>query len=108
MFFVPNDRPDVWVECDHIDSNRENNKASNLRWVDMRYNRTRLHANRLRRKNARATNHAGQIIQGVNHRTGETRTWKNGIECARDLGCSHVLVYNALGHKVRSAKGFVL
>ena len=61
-YFVPNDRPDEWTEVDHISSNRDQNQASNLRWVDLRFNRSRRHANKLRSAHHRHTSHKGMML----------------------------------------------
>ena len=37
--FVVNPRPDLFDRVDHIDHNKENNCASNLRWVDTELNK---------------------------------------------------------------------
>ena len=37
--FVVNPRPDLFDRVDHIDHDRENNCASNLRWVDAELNK---------------------------------------------------------------------
>ena len=114
-----NDRPDTWLEVDHIDSNRDNNKATNLRWVDLRYNRARPHAQKLRRVHHRHTSRKGMILLGKKYDaatdTYETRTWDSGMACSRDIGCSHVLVYLAAlrdgdpsRRSARTAKGWRL
>lgn len=58
--------------------------------------------------NGRATSHDGQVILASNGL--ETKLFKNGYEAARALGCSHVLVYNALNRagSARRAKGWTL
>ena len=36
--FVPNPRPDLFLEVDHIDRNPQNNRATNLRWLTRQLN----------------------------------------------------------------------
>lgn len=119
QYFVKNDNPDLWVEVDHIDSNRDNNKSSNLRFLDLATNRKRGHAQRLRTLNYRHTNRNGYILTGKKYDaetdTYQTKTWINGMACAKELGCSHVLVYLAAlapndpaKRSARTAKGWRL
>lgn len=44
--FLDNGNPELWVEVDHIDNDRTNNHADNLRWVSLQHNRSRLHKRR--------------------------------------------------------------
>lgn len=38
QYFVPNEDPEVNIEINHIDGNKNNNVASNLQWVTRKYN----------------------------------------------------------------------
>lgn len=53
--FIPN--PNNYEQVDHINNNRQDNRVANLRWIPRQKNNTRLHAQRLRRANAKSTNH---------------------------------------------------
>jgi len=93
---------------DHIDSNRRNNQASNLRWVTRQENNSRLHSRRLKSQNHTATNRDDQLILMRKGKRIEIAV--NGYACARMIGCSHVLVYNVLSpdHWAKTAKGWSL
>lgn len=41
LVFVANEQPEITTEIDHIDFDRSNNKANNLRWVTPSENRKR-------------------------------------------------------------------
>ena len=38
FLFVPNPKPDQYFEVHHLDNNRDNNKSSNLKWVNHQMN----------------------------------------------------------------------
>lgn len=98
--FVPN--PDGKTFVDHIDGDRRNNKANNLRWVTISENNKNVHRRTFQ-------NHTISQISGTK---GEiTKVWANMSDCARELGCSPGLISNVLspacpGYK--QAKGWIL
>ena len=95
------------MQVDHVDSNPANNKASNLRWTSRKFNNSRRHTRKMKSVNAKSVSHADEVLKAT--REGATRYFTNGREAARILGCSHVLVYNAIqGKFVNKAKGWKL
>ena len=63
----------------------------------------------MKSRNYRHTKHTDEFIRAENVATGEVRYFKNGIEAAKALGCSHVLVYNVISGKcANTAKGWTL
>lgn len=60
--------------------------------------------------NHKYTSHEGFVIKGTNKTSGEVKIWKNGMVASREIGCSHVLVYNVLNpdYPARYAKGWGL
>lgn len=96
--FVPN--PDGKTLVDHIDGDRRNNKANNLRWVTMSENNKNVH---------KRTKHTFSQISGTK---GEiTKVWANMTDCARELGCSPSYVYDVLSPSCpgyKKAKGWIL
>lgn len=93
--FIPN--PNNYEQVDHINSNRQDNRVANLRWISRQDNNKRLHARRLRRENAKYTNHQDQVLRAEREVDGKTevRIYQSGTAAARDIGCSSVLVYRA-------------
>lgn len=61
----------------------------------------------MKSKNWKKTSHKEEFIKAKNLKTGEVRIFKNGIQAAQALGCSHVLIYNAIAGKcANTAKGW--
>lgn len=52
------------LQCDHIDNNKRNNRANNLRFVSRTFNNSRPHARRLKTMNHKTEIHTDQIIEG--------------------------------------------
>ena len=99
-------------QVDHIDNDLAHNSVSNLRWMTRKQNNSRKHARQMKSEHAKYTRHNGEAIFGTNKKTGETCILGiDGYEVAAKLGCSHVLVYNALNKDipyVKTAKGWKL
>ena len=96
--FVSN--PDGKALVDHIDGDRRNNKANNLRWVTITEN------NRNKHKLTKST------ISQISGTRGEiTKVWANMSDCARELGCSPSYVFDVLSPSCpgyKKAKGWIL
>ena len=61
----------------------------------------------LKSLNYKKTNHKDEFLRAENIATGEVKFFKNGIEAAKFIGCSHVLIYNVINGKfANSAKGW--
>ena len=45
------------------------------------------------------TSHKNEFVKATNGQTNEVRFFKNGMEAAREIGCSHVIVYKALNNQ---------
>lgn len=106
MAFHPIDNPEQF-QVDHRDNNPQNNISSNLRWMDRKSNNSRRHTRIMKSKNYKNTRHPNEFLRAENIQTGEVRFFKNGIEAAKGLGCSHVLIYNVISGKfANSAKGW--
>ena len=62
--FVPNPRPDIFTQVDHVDRNEKHNNATNLRWLSRQLNQ--LNSDALGRSFNKHT------------KKWEPRLWKNG------------------------------
>ena len=92
----------------HIDSDRMNNKASNLEWTTRKQNNSTKHARQMKSKNASCVNHQNECIKAV--KGGEVQYFKNGRTAAKAIGCSFPLIYQVLNpdHFAKTAKGWHL
>ena len=107
-FLPPKPQDEQWYEVGHLDGDKLNNSADNLKWVSRKENGADEIKRERQRKNHKTTGHKGDVVMGK--KDSETKYWANGIVCAEDLGCSHPLVYNSINHKqsARRAKGWDL
>lgn len=105
--FLPND--EGLEQVHHRNSRPRDNRLENLAWTTRAENNSTAASRRRRRISARSTPRKDQIIKATRF-DGAVKYFKTGYECAQELGCSHVLVYNALNRKVsaRRAKGWSL
>lgn len=92
----------------HLDCNKHNCACSNLAWATTKENNQNEITNQRRREAHAAVKHAGEIIKA--ERDGEIRYYKTGIAAAADIGCSHVLIFNAINKRqsARRARGWNL
>lgn len=97
------------LQCDHIDNDTTNDHPDNLQWLTRKENNSKSHTRQLKSKNAKNTSHKGNVIKGID-KQGNIKYFKNGMKCAAQLNCSHVLVYNVLNpnHFAKTAKGWKL
>lgn len=96
------------MHIDHADNDSTNDNPSNLRITTRKKNNSRKHARLMKRLNHKATNHSNEIVKA--NKDGQELLFKNGMEAARELGVSHVLVYRILNKSdyAKTAKGWVL
>ena len=93
---------------DHINSNRKDNSASNLRWLTKKANNKTEHARKAKSTNASHQSHYNECIRA--EKDGEVKYFINGHLAAKELGCTHPLIYNVLNknHWAKTAKGWTL
>lgn len=106
----------AWVEgrtskkncVDHINSDRTDNNASNLRWVTKKANNKTKHARKSKSSNASHQSHYNECIRA--EKDGEVKYFINGHIAAKELGCTHPLIYNVINknHWAKTAKGWKL
>lgn len=106
----------AWVEgrtsrknfVDHINSDSFDNRASNLRWVTKKMNNRTKHSRKAKSANARHASHYNECIRA--EKDGEVRYFMNGYIAAKEIGCTHPLIYNVLNpdHWAKRAKGWEL
>ena len=96
------------LQVDHIDNCSSNDHPSNLRFTTRKFNNSRKHARTMKTINNKKTPHQGEIVRA--EKDGIEMLFKNGMDAARGLGCSHVLIYRCLNPKdyARKAKGWTL
>lgn len=104
--------PGSWekLQVDHINGDRTDNKAENLRWVTRKDNNSTELARKRKSENTRHSNRKNQIIKAVDKNTGAVSYFSNARKAALGLRCSHVLIHNVLNPKYysKSAKGHLL
>lgn len=102
------EKPEGAQQVDHLNDDREDNRACNLEWTTARQNAGKPSANARRRANRRSRNRDGQAIRAV--KDGKTKYFRTGYAAARFIGCSHVLIYNCLNKRgsARLAMGWSL
>ena len=102
--FLPN--PNNLEQVDHINSDRTDNKLSNIRWVSRKFNNSRPHARKLRKLTSKGTSRLGQVVRA--EKNGEKRYFKNARRAANGIGCSHVLAIKVLRGDFKTARGWTL
>lgn len=93
---------------DHINSDCTDNRACNLRWVTKKTNNRTEHSRKAKSANARHASHYNECIRA--EKDGEVRYFMNGRIAAKEIGCTHPLIYNVLNpdHWAKRAKGWEL
>lgn len=51
------------LQCDHIDNNKRNSRANNLRFVSRAFNNSRPHARKMKTLNHKTTAHSGYVVE---------------------------------------------
>jgi len=105
--FLPNPRRREQVH--HLNSDPRDNRLENLGWVTRKQNNSTPEARMRKRLRAGRVSRSGQLVKAVSP-AGKELVFKNGRDCARFLGCSHVLVYNCLNGRLsaKRARGWTL
>lgn len=108
-------KPDGCDVVDHINSNRGDNRAENLRWctakqnvhyaiesghLDLVKNSEILQTCKVREKNRKAV--CVKIV------CDDGRLFASEVEAAEALGCSQTSIYSAISGRIRTCKGHVL
>ena len=62
----------------------------------------------MKSKKRKRTSHKNEFVKATNTETSEVKFYRNGIDAAYEIGCSHVLVYRALKKQGAQVGGWEL
>lgn len=91
----PTDASAIYVS--HSNTVKADNRAQNLSYVTVKENNNNELTQVKRSASHLSRRHDGQVIKA--ERDGEVIYYKNGMEAARALGVSHVLIYNCINRR---------
>lgn len=100
--FIPN--PEGKTLVNHIDENRQNNRADNLAWVTQQENLG--HGTRSERMRARATERQGRAVLQVDEDGNIVAEYPSLSEAARAVGASVPNIWKVLNRRSISCKGY--
>lgn len=116
--FIPN--PENKPCIDHIDTNKENNKITNLRWVTNKENNNNLTLKKysraskdkwqnpiIRRKMMESANKRRKPIVQLNMDYSFVRYWDSAYDVERELEYNHSNINSCLKGKYNSSNGYI-